>query len=56
MFDQVLVRPDLLSGFDEKKTKIITKTNFCSLLTKTGIPNKSAISDHLPIFFSYTII
>lgn len=49
IFDQVLVRPDLIEHIDENKLEIITElNNTLSLLKKTDIVNDT-ISDHLPI-------
>lgn len=52
MFDQVLIRPDLLDKFNNKELKIINKVGKKSLLSSTGRPNKNLFSDHLPILFS----
>ncbi|MCI0690586.1 hypothetical protein L0337_01115 [candidate division KSB1 bacterium] len=51
MFDQVLIRPDLLSIFHNEDLKIITVDKNGSFLSKQGIPDKDRLSDHLPIFF-----
>lgn len=51
MFDQVLLRPDLLECFDNKHLKIIDTINGLSLLSNNGRPNQSIASDHLPIYF-----
>lgn len=50
-FDQVLLRPTLLSSFNESDLEVITKAGSQSLLTDSGIPNVSLASDHLPILF-----
>ncbi len=50
MFDQVLIRPDLLPYFDDRDLQIVTKVETESLLRRSGIPNPR-ISDHLPIVF-----
>jgi len=51
MFDQVLIRPDLLPHFEDKDLQIvITDTDGQESLLRDGIPNKG-ISDHLPIVF-----
>jgi hypothetical protein len=55
MFDQVLVRPDLLPYFDDDEVRIITKVGTVSLLTPEGIPNKVAYSDHLPLVFELAV-
>jgi hypothetical protein len=51
MFDQVLIRPELLSSFENKNLEIITSIGKESLLTPNGIPDNSNYSDHLPITF-----
>lgn len=48
IFDQVLIRPDLLKYFDEDSLEIISKFGSFSLLKKSTIINEK-ISDHLPI-------
>jgi len=55
IFNQVLVRPDLLKYFDENELKILDFDGQKSLLSKTGIPDKNNASDHLPIYFELTI-
>jgi hypothetical protein len=51
MFDQILLRPTLLSSFNEDDLEVITKAGTLSLLTNSGIPDDSLASDHLPILF-----
>lgn len=48
-FDQVLIRPELLSNFNVEDLKIINSIYDNSLLTDSKQPNQRAISDHLPI-------
>jgi hypothetical protein len=55
IFDQVLLRPDLLPYFDETNLEILTNIGNSSLLTDAGLPNSKFASDHLPIFFSLSI-
>jgi hypothetical protein len=50
MFDQVLLRPDLLANFDENSLEIITSNGATSYIKK-GIIN-TQYSDHLPIKFT----
>nr|WP_300013219.1 hypothetical protein [Methylovulum sp.] len=50
LFDQVLLRPDVLPMFQNENLKLIDSVGDCSLLTRNGIPDKN-ISDHLPILF-----
>lgn len=51
IFDQVIIRPELIDFFKLDSLKVITKTKKESLITNNKRPNKS-ISDHLPIFFT----
>ena len=56
MFDQVLIRPDLIELFDDSKLSIETNSENVNLLSLGGIPDKSRYSDHLPITFSLDLI
>jgi hypothetical protein len=49
MFDQVLIRPDLLDGFDSSDLRILTTVAGTSLVRTDGRPDTSTASDHLPI-------
>jgi endonuclease/exonuclease/phosphatase family metal-dependent hydrolase len=51
MFDQVLVRPDLLNAFPDDGLSILTKTGESQLVDKNGRPDSKLSSDHLPILF-----
>lgn len=51
MFDQVLIRPELLSIFRNEELKILTGVSETSFLTGNGLPKRSVASDHLPILF-----
>lgn len=52
MFDQVIIRPEIIDFFKSSSLKIITETKNISLIKeKNKRPNKK-ISDHLPIFFT----
>lgn len=51
VFDQVLIRPELLDTFRDDLS-ILHSAGETSLLSKNGIPNKNVGSDHLPILFS----
>ncbi len=55
MFDQVLVRPDLLGQFRTESVRILTAHPDARLLNKNGIPNASEFSDHLPIVFQLDV-
>lgn len=50
MFDQVLIRPDLLAYFQPDNLEILSGDGKSSFLSKKGLPKKT-ISDHLPILF-----
>ncbi len=51
-FDQVLIRPELLSLFDNKGLLIIESVANTSLLKSDGLPS---VSDHLPILFKLNL-
>ena len=55
MFDQVLVRPELLDCFDPREVRIIESAGNVRLLAPSGQPDKVGASDHLPLFFSLTL-
>lgn len=52
IFDQVLIRPELLHIFDENQVAILTEFEGNSLLNNKQLPNSEKFSDHLPIKFS----
>lgn len=52
MFDQVLIRPELLSSFSHDSLQILTAIGNTSLLSKRGRPNVKVASDHLPLLFT----
>jgi Endonuclease/Exonuclease/phosphatase family. len=52
VFDQVLIRPDLLNCFDDQSLHIVTSAGDTSLLKADQTPNSRAASDHLPIVFT----
>jgi hypothetical protein len=52
MFDQVLVRPELLDEFDDESLRVLTTAGRVSLLASSGRPDREIASDHLPIIFS----
>ena len=54
MFDQVLVRPDLLNAFSNDSLKIITSVKEIPFLSSQGRPKKK-ISDHLPLLFKLNL-
>jgi hypothetical protein len=53
LYDQVMIRPDLIPFFDEKKLDILNKIGEKSLLKKINGYNRinKEISDHLPLIF-----
>lgn len=52
IFDQVLLRPEMLPEFRSSSLRIIDSVGGQSLLTKkASIPNKKKTSDHLPVAF-----
>ncbi len=55
IFDQVLLRPQLLAFFDEKNLEILSDVGDDSLLNNNGLPDTSLASDHLPILFRLSI-
>jgi endonuclease/exonuclease/phosphatase family metal-dependent hydrolase len=55
MFDQVLIRPELLPYFDSDRLRIVDRIGSTSLTTLRGTPNSSLASDHLPIVFELNL-
>jgi len=54
MFDQVLLRPDLMNALQD--LEILDRIGAQSLLTeKGGVPDRSVASDHLPLAFRLTL-
>lgn len=49
MFDQILLRPDLLQYFDDQNLEIVTTDGQTSFAGRDGRPNPKAGSDHFPI-------
>lgn len=54
IFDQVLIRPDLITDFDDDALEIITTIGSKKLLTNNNVIS-SKYSDHLPIKFTLNI-
>ena len=52
LYDQVLLRPELLDGFKGDSLRVLTSVGQASLLDSSGRPDKINASDHLPIVFS----
>lgn len=51
LFDQVLVRPDLMGRLNSDSIKVLTEVGGASLLREEGRPNHRKFSDHLPLLF-----
>ena len=51
MYDQVLLRPELLPFFNDSDLRILTHTETYSLLTDSGRPDADNTSDHFPLLF-----
>ena len=55
MFDQVLVRPDLIGKFMHGELKVLTAIGTDPLLKTSGIPDADLASDHLPLLFGLDV-
>ena len=55
MFDQVLIRPELLDRFSADALEIVDQIGGTSLLNRRGIPDVTRFSDHLPLKFEITL-
>lgn len=55
IFDQVILRPDLIDKFDKPSLKIIQSLKDGTSLIKNNRPDKDKFSDHLPIMFTLNI-
>lgn len=55
MFDQVLIRPSLIPNFRYDSLRILVTDGTTEFVTKSGIPDRRMVSDHLPIKFSLDI-
>ncbi len=51
IFDQVLVRPELVPSFNVGSLAILSSDGSKSLLTNDDLPDTTSASDHLPILF-----
>ena len=56
IFDQVLIRPDLLAHFEEDSLQILACIGSASLTNSKNIPIRTKFSDHLPIKFSLNLV
>lgn len=55
LFDQVLLRPDLLPLFRNDDLKILSGHSTQSFLSARGTPDSSVVSDHLPLLFKLNL-
>lgn len=56
MYDQLLLRPELLSCFDITELEILTDDGESSFLTaRSGVPGAKGGSDHLPLLFKLNL-
>jgi len=55
MFDQVLIRPELINFFNNEDLKILNSDGKNSLVTEEGLPDVKKSSDHLPIVFKLNL-
>jgi hypothetical protein len=55
MFDQVLIRPELLERTSNYNVHILTGAGHTSLLSSNGTPNRVVGSDHLPLLFQIAL-
>ncbi|WP_437929172.1 hypothetical protein WMF37_07840 [Sorangium sp. So ce291] len=55
MYDQVLIRPDLLDSFRPEELEILHADGASSLLTQRGLPDRKRASDHLPVLFRMSL-
>lgn len=55
IFDQVLIRPDLLAHFDDASLAIVQADGQTSFIMENGRPDADHVSDHLPIYFELSL-
>ena len=55
IFDQVLLRPELVPLFPSEELKLLTDAGSFSLMNDRGIPDSSNASDHFPLLFRLNI-
>jgi hypothetical protein len=55
LFDQVLIRPDVLDFCPSDPVTIITRLEETSLVLESGRPDDSVASDHLPVLFRLSV-
>ena len=49
VFDQILIRPELLGTFKNEDVRVLTRAGDVELVNAAGRPNRQAASDHLPV-------
>lgn len=55
IFDQILIRPSLVDGFEDTQLMIVDDVGGVSLTHADGRPNPMIGSDHLPVLFTLNI-
>lgn len=55
LFDQVLMRPEVLDFCPNDPVSIITRAGDTPLLSESGRPDQSVASDHLPLLFGLSV-
>jgi len=55
LFDQVLVRPELLRHFNPDRLQILQSVGGISLIGDSGYPDSKVASDHLPVSFTLDV-
>lgn len=53
IFDQVLIRPELLSNWDGPYLRLLTEDGVLQFLQNNGRPDVNRASDHLPLLFRF---
>jgi hypothetical protein len=56
MFDQVMIRAELLEYFRDESLHLLTSAGATKLLNVSGRPDKQVASDHLPIMFELNLL
>jgi endonuclease/exonuclease/phosphatase (EEP) superfamily protein YafD len=55
LFDQILIRPDVLEFCSSDPVSIVTRAGDIPLLSKSGSPDHTVGSDHLPLLFKLSV-
>ena len=56
MYDQVLIRPDLLDSFEDESVEIVSKIGETLLAKADGRPDLTVSSDHFPVVFALNLM